>query len=411
MRPVRNSTSPVVHVRLGLDAAGAITKATPEGEVAPRAWRAIEDALKKWRFAPARQNGQPVAADVVVSVLCQSPPQPAQAKVVPAKPIKQTSPEYPVAMRRFGLRGQVQIDFTVDTSGNVQNPVIFQSDNPAFDEPAITALREWKFEPGTRDGAPTALRQRQTIIFQLNETADGGNSAFTFSSGGDQSKLPPELHYDTPPKIRGVLVPVYPYAQERDGVRGRAKATMLINLQGRVAGVKVQSADQPEFGLALAAALEGFTFDPALKDGRPVMFLANFDQGFNTRELPDDGADRLISLEKKHPEKILSANALDAPLKPLSRRSPLFPTGVANNVLAGEAMIECLIDEDGRVRVPRVVSATEPAFGYAAVQASAAWWFEPPKAGGKAVVVRVRLPFAFNLKPAKPAGTAAKPPG
>ena len=32
----------------------------------------------------------------------------------------------------------------------------------------------------------------------------------------------------------------------------------------------------------------------------------------------------------------------------------------------------------------------------AAVQAAAAWWFEPPKVGGKPAIVRVRVPFKFS---------------
>jgi TonB family protein len=337
-RPMRGSNSAVVRMRLSLDAAGAITQAVPENEVNARPLAAIQDALKNWRFAPARRNGQPVAADTLVSVLCQSAPRPAQAKIVPANPIRQQKPVYPFAMRRFGITGQVMIDFTVDKTGKVQNPVIFQSDNPAFEEPALKALREWKFEPATQEGKPVEVKQRVPIVFQLDGFS--GQSAFAIESHGDQSKLPPELQYDTPPKIRGVLVPVYPYAQRHDGVRGTVKATMLINQQGRVSAVKVQAADQPEFGLAFTAALEGFTFDPALKDGRPVPHLLKFEQTFSSFELPDDEADRVIALEKKHPEKIIAgAGTLDAPLKPVSRRAPRFPTGLAENVTSGQALV------------------------------------------------------------------------
>mgnify|MGYP001550175669 CR=1 FL=1 len=412
VRPVRGSNSPVVRLQLTLDASGAITAAVPENTVAPRALTAIEEALKNWRFAPARRGGQPVAAETAVSVLCQSAPRAEQASIVPAKPIRLKKPVYPFAMRRFGITGQVMIDFVVDKTGKVQNPVIAQSDNPAFEEPALKALREWKFEPATQAGKPVDVKQRVPIVFQLDGV--GNRSAFSIESRGDQSKLPPELQYDTAPKIRGVLVPVYPYAMRRDHVRGKVKATMLINTQGRVTAVKVQAADQPEFGLAFTAALEGFTFDPALKNGRPVPHLLNFEQAFNDSELPDDETDRLLALEKKHPERIVGAGKLDVPLKPISRRPPRFPTGLAENITSGEAMIECLVDEDGWVRAPRIVSASDAAFGYAAVQAASTWWFEPPKSGGKDAVARVEIPFSFKLEPAKagrggPAAGNAKP--
>jgi len=71
-------------------------------------------------------------------------------------------------------------------------------------------------------------------------------------------------------------------------------------------------------------------------------------------------------------------------------------------VTTGEAVIEVLVDEDGHAWLPRIVSATDEAFGYAAVQA-AAWWFEPPMAGGKPVVVRARVPFKSGTKAPAPA--------
>jgi TonB family protein len=181
--------------------------------------------------------------------------------------------------------------------------------------------------------------------------------------------------------------------------------TMLIDPSGRISGVKVKSADQPAFGLALAAAVEGFVFDPALKDGKPTQCLLNFEQRFTSRDLSDEAGDACLADERKHPERIVSANVLDAPPKPVSRRSPRFPVTAAPETTTGSALIECLIDKKGRVRLPRIVEASEPAFGYAAVQALAAWWFEPPKSKGDAVVVRVRVPFKFDSGGPAPADT------
>lgn len=410
-RPTPAGLPPTVRMKLSLDATGAITQAVPEGTVKPETLDAIDAGLKNWRFAPARQNGQPVAADLVVSVLCQPPIKAAATDHVPPKVISRKVPEYPVAMRRYGMRGQVTLSFEVDPKGKVQNVVIFSSDNPSFDEPAIKALREWTFQPATRDGQPVTEKMRVPIIFQLNGALDGGESAFQVSQHADQSKLPPEMRFDTMPKFRGVLIPVYPYELRRDRIHGKAKVAALINQQGRVVAVKVLDADRPEFGLALATAMEGFTFDPALKDGRPVQHLLSFEQDFSPSDLPDDAGDDLLSLEKKHPDRIFLNGALDATLKPLSQASPAFPKSLLGKTDKGEAMIEILVDEEGRVRLPRVVSASDPAFGYSAVQAVSAWWFEPPKAAGKTVVARAQIPFKFESKSPASAQPAANPQG
>jgi len=405
---IPNGRPSVVSMKLNLDAAGAVVTAEPVGAVKPPVLTAIRDSLQKWRFAPARQGGQAVAAELVLSVRCQ-PPMPADvSRNVPPKAIFQAAPLYPYAMARFGIRGQVIFDFSVDEQGQVRNPVVAQSDNPAFDEPALKALRQWKFQPGTVDGRPVSTRMKVPIIFQLGSGTDDGEAAFQLEEKGNQAKRPPELRYDTPPKIRGVLIPVYPYALRHDGERGKARVAIAINVRGRVGAVRVLEAERPEFGRALVAAVEGFVFDPAYRDGKPVPQLVNFEQFFSPSELPDKSGDDLLWMERKHPERIVAASALDAPLKPVSQRSPVFPVSVEADVTTGEAVIEVLVDEDGHARLPRIVSATDAAFGYAAAQAAAAWWFEPPMSGGKPVVVRVRLPFKFSLKSSAPAAGGEK---
>lgn len=62
----------------------------------------------------------------------------------------------------------------------------------------------------------------------------------------------------------------------------------------------------------------------------------------------------------------------------------------------GEALIETFIDEFGYTQLPRIISASDPAFGYAACQAIAGWQFEPPLKDGKPVVVKVRIPVEFK---------------
>jgi len=153
------------------------------------------------------------------------------------------------------------------------------------------------------------------------------------------------LRYDVSAKIRSVQLPVYPYELRKKQVRGKALATALINPAGQVAAVKVRSADQQEFGLALCAALEGFHFDPALKNGKPTSQLINFEQKFAPGELPDDNGEELLAIEKKHPNDIISAKLLDDPLEVVSAKPPRFPTSIPQTVSSGEATIEILIDK------------------------------------------------------------------
>jgi TonB family protein len=403
-RPAPQGQPPIVRMRLSLDANGEIVQAEPEQAGVPSdVLTLIAESLRGWRFAPARKAGVPVAAAVSMPVICQPPPRADLDRISPPKPLSRVEPDYPLAMRRFGLQGTVSLNFIIEADGSVANPTIVQSDNPAFDEPAIEALLQWKFKPAMKDGKPVKVRMQQRIRFEIADR--DGRDAFSMDGRGDQSKLPPELRYDTPPKIRGVLLPLFPTELRRAGITGRARVVMLVNPLGKVAQVKVVQADRPEFGLALAAATEGFRFDPALQAGRPVSSLVAFEQDFNWSQFPDDKAERLLSLEKRHPDRIFSFGELDVRPKPVSRRAPTFPVIDTLGADHGSALIEFLVDENGRARLPRIVEASEPAFGYSAMQAVAEWWFEPPLKGGKTVVARVRVPFEFSLsKTTAPAG-------
>lgn len=77
----------------------------------------------------------------------------------------QVPPEYPKELGRKKLRGTVKIVFIVDKSGRVVNPIVQSSSHPAFANPALRAVRRWRFEPGKRGGAPVQFKMRVPIVF------------------------------------------------------------------------------------------------------------------------------------------------------------------------------------------------------------------------------------------------------
>ncbi len=65
-----------------------------------------------------------------------------------------------------GKAGTVYIIFVVDAHGKVENPVIQKSCDPALDRAAEAAVRQWKFDPGMRNGKAVRFRMRVPIKFQ-----------------------------------------------------------------------------------------------------------------------------------------------------------------------------------------------------------------------------------------------------
>lgn len=397
-RPKREAYLPpdVVWVTVSLDAKGEPVglKDAPPGLAAQ-----FELAVHAWRFAPARRGGQPVAAELRVPfVLGLKDELSLSGKQVVPRVIAQETPIYPRAMYYSGLPGDVLVDFVVDREGRVTRAYVVHYTDTAFINPALEAVRRWKFEPGLRGGVPTNTHMQVPIRFTLGR--------MTVDHRANQADLPPDLRYDIPPKPHDIVLPVYPYALLRDGVNGAATVSFIISETGKIMIADVTKATRPEFGAAAIAMVEQWAFEPALKDGRPTRSLFSYQQDFEPydRELVPEAIDELLPLDRTHSKLIMNSGKLDAPLKVISMQSPVFPRSLGAEIIKGEATVEVLINEEGKVFLPRVVSASDPAFGWAAVQAVAAWRFEPPKSNLAPAITRVRIPFDFQVTADEPVG-------
>ncbi|HSH09507.1 MAG TPA: energy transducer TonB [Oceanipulchritudo sp.] len=84
------------------------------------------------------------------------------------RPVARPAPTYPPELRRAGISGTVILMFVVRSDGTTSNITVEKSDNPAFEEPAIRAVRKWRFEPGEKDGKAVNTRVRQPIPFKFS---------------------------------------------------------------------------------------------------------------------------------------------------------------------------------------------------------------------------------------------------
>jgi protein TonB len=77
----------------------------------------------------------------------------------------QPAPSYPAELRQKKLAGTVRVLFLVDKNGRVVSPVVNRSSNVAFEQPAIQAVKHWRFEPGKRAGQTVQFKMRVPISF------------------------------------------------------------------------------------------------------------------------------------------------------------------------------------------------------------------------------------------------------
>ena len=81
------------------------------------------------------------------------------------RPIFRRKPVYPANKRRSGATGTVEIIFIVDEQGRVVQPKVHGSTDPVFEQAALDAVRQWRFEPGTRQGEKVQFKMKVPITF------------------------------------------------------------------------------------------------------------------------------------------------------------------------------------------------------------------------------------------------------
>ena len=96
------------------------------------------------------------AADSVFSIadLAQAP-----------RVVYQPAPEYPGELRHKKVAGTVYVLFLVDVGGRVTSPLVQKSTNQAFEQPALQAVKRWRFDPGKHNGQTVQFRMRVPITF------------------------------------------------------------------------------------------------------------------------------------------------------------------------------------------------------------------------------------------------------
>ncbi|MCX7995062.1 MAG: TonB family protein [candidate division WOR-3 bacterium] len=82
-----------------------------------------------------------------------TPPKP--SVITRPEPIKKVMPKYPEAARAIGAAGKVVVKVVVGVDGKVKSASIYSTfGNPACEEAALAAARQWEFKPATKDGEP-----------------------------------------------------------------------------------------------------------------------------------------------------------------------------------------------------------------------------------------------------------------
>ncbi len=79
----------------------------------------------------------------------------------------QRAVRYPEVAKKAGVEGRVFIQFVVDETGRVVDPVILKGIGAGCDEEALRAVQQARFEPGKQRNRPVRVRMTLPINFRL----------------------------------------------------------------------------------------------------------------------------------------------------------------------------------------------------------------------------------------------------
>lgn len=107
----------------------------------------------------------------------QAPPNPRPLKVCSARnpppcatmprPVHTPDPEYSDQARKKKIHGTVILKCVVGINGHTQDIRVSQPLGYGLDEQATKALRNWTFEPGTKDNQPVPVTIEVEMDFRL----------------------------------------------------------------------------------------------------------------------------------------------------------------------------------------------------------------------------------------------------
>ena len=79
--------------------------------------------------------------------------------------VKEVKPEYTPGAKAKKIQGSVLLTSVVLTDGRVGDVAVVRSLDSELDQQAITAMKQWEFKPGMREGKPVAVRISCELTF------------------------------------------------------------------------------------------------------------------------------------------------------------------------------------------------------------------------------------------------------
>ena len=115
---------------------------------------------------PPPDDEVPEPSEPDVFVIVEQPPVLIPSEAEGMRALQQCI-RYPEMAKRAGIQGRVFVQFVVDETGRVTEPVVARGIGGGADEEALRCVREAAFTPGLQRGREVKVRFSLPITFRL----------------------------------------------------------------------------------------------------------------------------------------------------------------------------------------------------------------------------------------------------
>jgi TonB family protein len=227
----------------------------------PKREEDVIGALREWRFRP---GVPPAVTPCTLSFLIGKKPESSNAihiggNISPPQVVTKVEPQYSEEARRAGYEGKVVVSVVVDPSGRARDLKVLRPLGLGLDEAALAAVREWTFQPGTKDGQPVPVQATIEVNFRLLDKAGSGgwhldNITFRPPYGAER------------PHLAGNKFP-----KPSEGVHAFVVVSFEVDEHGKPVNLHADKSSDEQWESKMVDAVKGWRFEPGMKDGAPVV--------------------------------------------------------------------------------------------------------------------------------------------
>ncbi len=181
------------------------------------------------------------------------------------KLIKQVKPIYPEIALQAAIQGIVIVEVATDIYGRVQQARVITG-HPLLNDAAVTAVKQWIYEPLMISGVPKPALFTVTVTFVM--AGEEGKSAGASLMKGEEEGIR-RVAANQRPKLIKQVKPIYPEIAALAAIQGNVVIEAVTDIYGRVQQTRVISG-HPLLNDAAVNAVKQWIYEPCIENGKPV---------------------------------------------------------------------------------------------------------------------------------------------